>query len=210
MSPVRIVIFAKAPLPGFAKTRLVPALGEAGAARLATRMLMHALEQAVACRGVEVELCCTPPPGDPAWFGITVPSFVARTDQGEGHLGERLARAASRSFAEGAHPVFIGTDCPALTTQRLEAAIAQRVSRDLVIHGTADGGYALLGMSRYAGSIFRDIAWGTSAVLEQTLARASNEQMTVYLLETLRDIDEPADLAYVPSEWLEKAHHESD
>ena len=57
----RIIIFAKAPVPGFAKTRLIPALGEAGAAGLARQMLFDTLKEALAAGIGPVELCVWPP-----------------------------------------------------------------------------------------------------------------------------------------------------
>ena len=98
MSALRIIVFAKAPRPGLAKTRLIPALGAAGAAALAARMLAHTLDQALASGVGEVELCAAPAPWDATWDGIELPDGIARTAQGEGDLGERMARAARRAI----------------------------------------------------------------------------------------------------------------
>ncbi|WP_413894511.1 DUF2064 domain-containing protein, partial [Candidatus Skiveiella danica] len=92
----RVVVFAKAPLPGRAKTRLIPALGAEGAARLARRMLGHALAQAMAARVGAVELCMSPGPEDAAWHGVELLDRVQCTDQGDGDLGARMARAVHR------------------------------------------------------------------------------------------------------------------
>ena len=70
MTTTRIVIFAKAPVAGLAKTRLIPALGAETAARLARRMLLHTLQEASAAAVGPVELCVTPHPSDPAWQGL--------------------------------------------------------------------------------------------------------------------------------------------
>ncbi|MEO7105314.1 MAG: DUF2064 domain-containing protein, partial [Rhodoferax sp.] len=95
-SPCRLVIFAKAPVAGAVKTRLIPALGAQGAAALAQRMLLHTLQQALASGAGPVELCMSPAPDAPAWTGIDLPEGIERSDQGEGDLGERMARAVHR------------------------------------------------------------------------------------------------------------------
>ena len=94
MKPVRIVIFAKAPLPEFAKTRLIPALGAQGAAHLARRLLIHTLSEALAAKVGPVELCVTSPATDAVWQTLTIPDAMQWADQGEDDLGARLARAA--------------------------------------------------------------------------------------------------------------------
>ena len=95
----RIVIFAKAPVPGKVKTRLVPALGEVGAALLAERMLAATIDSALAAGLANTELCASPHPADPQWAGH-LPAGVRLADQGEGNLGQRLAAAATRVIDE--------------------------------------------------------------------------------------------------------------
>ena len=189
----RIVIFAKAPVPGRAKTRLIPALGEAGAARLAHRMLAGTVAEAnLAGLGIP-ELCATPHPGDPQWSGL-LPAGVRVSDQGEGDLGERLASAARRVIGDGERILLIGTDCPDLDGVRLRAAASQLDHHDAVIHPAVDGGFVLLGLRRFDASVFRGIAWSTDSVAEDTKARISALGWSLYVGDTLRDIDEPADL----------------
>ena len=193
MAPTRIVIFAKAPVPGAAKTRLIPALGQEGAARLAARMLAETVAAAVAADLGEPELCATPPPGSLEWTPFRFPG-VRLTDQGTGDLGERLARAASRVLAAGERVLLIGTDCPALDAARLRAAAEQLDPHDAVIHPTHDGGYALLGLRRFDPLLFSDIAWSTASVGAETIARIRALGWSLHIGDTLRDIDEPADL----------------
>lgn len=202
MSPVRIVIFAKAPLPGLAKTRLIPALGEAGAARLAERMLRHTVREALAADIGEVELCVTPEPGAQQWLLLRDPAWpVAWQAQGDGDLGERLARATRRGVADGRAVLLIGTDCPALTADRLREAATQLRSNDAVIIPSADGGYVLLGLKHFSPCVFQGIAWSTDSVAFETLCRIGVLQWSVAQLPMLRDIDEPADLVALPQDW---------
>ena len=106
MTSTRIIVFAKAPQPGFAKTRLIPALGAEGAAELAQQMLSNTLFEALAADIGTVELCSTPKIDDIAWQGIALPLGIEITDQGEGDLGARLARASERAI-ENAECSFI-------------------------------------------------------------------------------------------------------
>jgi rSAM/selenodomain-associated transferase 1 len=182
----RIVIFAKQPLPGRVKTRLIPALGPEGAARLAAEMLESTISEALAT-GLPVELCGEPDAA--SWSDAP----VATTGQGDGGLGERLARAASRVIAE--EPVLlIGADCPALDRRRIAGAAASLETHDCVIHPAEDGGYVLLGLARFDASLFTGVAWSTPAVCADTIARIRARGWSLDIRETLRDVDEPEDL----------------
>lgn len=203
MNRVCIVVMAKAPLPGFAKTRLIPALGEAGAAGLAAHMLTSTLEQAQAAGCAEVELCVTPDIADSAWTAWGPPTGVQVASQGDGDLGERLARAAARTFARGLMPLIIGTDCPALDARRLRRAAAALSATDVVLHGTLDGGYALIGLARGGEDVvFTDIDWSTERVFAQTLERIQAARLQLRVGDFLQDIDEPEDLCHLPPDWL--------
>lgn len=198
MTRTRIVIFAKAPVPGRVKTRLIPALGEIGAARLAHKMLLDTVAEAAAANLAIPELCVDPHPLDPPWDGLLPTQHLRVTAQGEGDLGARMARAAKRSILLGENVLLIGTDCPGLDRDRLRAAAMALDAHDAVIHPVEDGGYALLGLRRFDASLFENIAWSTPAVAEATIARIGALGWTLHLGKNLRDIDVPADLA-----WLE-------
>jgi rSAM/selenodomain-associated transferase 1 len=181
----RILVFAKAPVPGRVKTRLIRALGAEGAAALAREMLERTVAEALAT-GLEVELCGDPDPA--AWYRGPPVTLAA---QGEGDLGERLARAALRAPA-----LLIGADCPDLDRGRLTAAAASLERHDAVIHPAEDGGYVLLGLRRCDPSLFEGIAWSTPAVARQTIGRIEALGWSLDLRETLRDVDDPEDLRH--------------
>jgi rSAM/selenodomain-associated transferase 1 len=189
VSRTRIVIFAKEPVAGRVKTRLIPALGAEGAARLAREMLARTLAEAAAT-GMAVELCGDP---DPARWRAPLPP-VRLTAQGEGDLGERLARAAGRVIGEGDRILLVGTDCPQLGRTRLRAAEEALEAHDAVIHPALDGGYALLGLRRFDAALFAGIAWSTDKVASQTVARIEALGWSLLIGDRLRDVDEPADL----------------
>jgi hypothetical protein len=194
MQPVRILVFAKAPVRGRVKTRLIPALGADGAARLARQLLDLALEQARAAAVGPVELCMSPAPGHPDWSGIPLPTGIDTRDQGDGDLGERMARATKRHLDDGEAVLLTGTDCPGLDAMRLRAAAARLADHDAVIYPAEDGGYPLLGLNAFHPSLFADLPWSTAAVARLTLERMAALGWRVWVGETLRDIDTPEDL----------------
>jgi hypothetical protein len=200
-SRLKIIIFAKAPRAGFAKTRLMPALGAEGAARLAQKMLEYTLQQCVAAQLGVVELCVAPDCDDRFWQDFESPPGVLLSSQGAGDLGERLSRASKRALAENKPVLLIGTDCPQLTAARLRAAAQALGEQDAVLHPTRDGGYALLGLNFFDPGIFQEVAWSTAQVAQQTKARLQECKMSFRCLEMLRDIDEPEDLEFLPEEW---------
>ena len=199
MNAIRIVVFAKAAVPGRVKTRLIPALGEDGAAQLAERMLARALQQALAAAVGPVELCMSPAPDAPEWAGIPLPAGIETSDQGEGDLGARMARAAQRAIARGEAVLLTGTDCPDLTADRLRVAAAQLGRHDAVLHRAEDGGYPLLGLRAFDARLFENMPWSTPAVADLTLQRLAALGWKVWVGDTLRDIDEPADLLHAGS-----------
>jgi rSAM/selenodomain-associated transferase 1 len=187
----RIVIFAKAPVPGRVKTRLIPALGAEGAAELAREMLDFAVDEALAT-GLPVELCGQP---DAREWQRARPGLTP-TAQGRGDLGEKLARAAERVLETEAL-LLIGADCPELDGARLRAAADKLEDHDAVIHPAHDGGYALLGLRRFDRSVFEGIDWSTPAVAEQTIRKIGALGWSLHVGETLQDIDEPGDLPHL-------------
>ena len=183
-----IIVFAKAPVPGAAKTRLIPALGEWGAARLHARLVRHAVRTALAAGLGRVELHGT---RRHSFFEtLGVPFTLQRGDD----LGERMYYALSR------HPgaILIGTDCPELTVADLRRA--RRLLQggcDAVLAPAEDGGYALIGLRTVSAEIFRNIRWGTSSVYDETVKRL--ERYRWRALRTVWDVDRPEDLARLRS-----------
>ena len=195
----RLIIFAKAPVPGSVKTRLIRALGAEGAAALAQRMLAHVLAQAMAAQAGSVELCMSPAPGHPAWDKFALPEPVLRTDQGEGDLGKRMAHAVRRVMAASAQPVLLmGSDCPGLSSCMIREAASQLRTHDAVLLPVADGGYVLIGLKSPCPELFDRMAWSTDTVAAETLRRMAELGLNVWLGPMLRDIDDPEDLAHLP------------
>jgi rSAM/selenodomain-associated transferase 1 len=196
--PTRIVIFAKAPIPGFCKTRLIGALGEEGAAALAAKMLCRTVEIAMRADMGPVELCVAPEPEHPSLRALDLVSEVAWSRQAEGDLGARMASAVLRTLARDENVLCIGTDCLELEVKHLQEAARALRQNPVVIAPALDGGYVLLGLSQFDASIFQDMVWSTDRVFQETMHRVERLGWHVTQMETLRDIDEPGDLAFLP------------
>lgn len=197
--PCPVIVMAKAPLAGFAKTRLIPALGEAGAARLAERLLRHAVEQAVRAGIGPVEICCTPDTTHPVFARLAQEHIITLTTQGDGDLGQRMARALARQLDGRSCALLIGTDAPQLDAAYLRSACAALAQHDAVFGPALDGGYVLVGLCRPAPALFDGIAWSTPEVMQHTRRRLAQLALRHHELTALADIDEPADLVHLPT-----------
>ena len=168
---VAIIVFAKAPVAGLAKTRLAPTLGMAGAAALAERMLRHALAQALAAGIGPVELCAAPDASHPVLRAVAAASGASLAGQGQGDLGLRMHRALARHLMRRGRALLIGTDAPSLDATVLRAAAQALVDHDAVFVPALDGGYALVGQRRADPRWFCDMAWSHARVMEDTRER---------------------------------------
>jgi rSAM/selenodomain-associated transferase 1 len=198
-----VIVFAKAPVPGTVKTRLVPALGAAGAATLARRMLLHTLEQAMSANLGPVELCAAPDATHPALREAADTFGAALADQGEGDLGARMHRTFERHLVAYAGALLIGTDAPALDAEVLRQAARALAHHDAVFVPALDGGYALIGLRRADARCFAGMRWSHAQVMDDTRDRLRAAGLRWAELPPLADVDEPADLMHVPRSWLE-------
>ncbi len=197
-----VIVMAKAPVPGFAKTRLVPALGADGAAALADRLLHATVAQVIAAAIGPVDLCCAPSRAHTAFASFVGRAGIDLSDQGEGDLGVRMTRAFERSLRKSSCAVLIGTDAPALDAAMLARAANALGDADAVLVPAFDGGYALIGLRRAAPSLFDDMPWSTPAVMARTRERLAVAGLTHIELPAVADIDEAADLLHLPPGWL--------
>jgi uncharacterized protein len=190
--PVAVAVLAKAPLSGFAKTRLIPALGADGAASLQARLVERAVATACAAVIGPVTLWATPDESHPLFQAIGAHLGVALARQGDGDLGARMLAAIA---AANAPALVIGTDCPALTSEHLRAAAdVLRGGDDAVVIPTEDGGYALIGMRAPARALFSDMHWSAPSVMDETRRRLRALDLTWQEPVTLWDVDLPEDL----------------
>ena len=197
MLDTALIVFAKAPVPGAAKTRLIPALGAAGAAALHARLVRHCLSVARPLFA-EITLWCAPDATHPFFADCATEFGVPLRVQADADLGARMAQALEATLATAPRALLIGTDCPLLNAEIFaEAALALR-THDGVFVPVEDGGYALVGASMAAlphAPWFADIAWSTASVMQTTRERLAAQRATWHECATLWDVDEPADLA---------------
>jgi rSAM/selenodomain-associated transferase 1 len=203
-NPVSIAVLAKAPIPGFANTRLIPSIGAHAAAVLQERMTERAVATAIEAGVGPVTLWGAPGAGHDTFLKMVVRLPIALRPQAEGDLGARMLAAT----AAGPRPVLvIGTDCPALTPVHLRgAARALRdEGADVVIIPAEDGGYVLIGTRAPHRQLFSGIAWSTPRVLAETRARVIALRLRLAELPPLWDVDTEADLARLEREHPELA-----
>lgn len=195
------MVFARAPQPGKAKTRLIPALGKAGAAALHRRLVMRCLRAATDAQLGRVELWCAPDAGDPFFRECESRVGVSLRSQGQGDLGARMQGAFEAALARASRAILVGSDIPALSAQYLRDAERALAGGDDVVIGPAeDGGYVLVGLSRCDPELFRGIPWGGSEALAETRRRIAGLSWRSSELPVLWDVDRPEDLERLPDE----------
>jgi hypothetical protein len=191
---VRVAVLAKAPIAGLAKTRLIPALGARGAARLQRDFTRHALRTATGAGLGPVTLWYAPEADHRFFRALRRTMNVDCQVQPTGDLGARMHTAFRLHCVQGPL-LLIGTDCPALRPHDLrEAAQALCDGHDAVLGPAEDGGYVLVGLRSPQPALFSGMVWSTPSVMAETRARARGLGLRVMELETLWDVDLPADL----------------
>jgi rSAM/selenodomain-associated transferase 1 len=190
--PVAIAVLAKAPVAGFAKTRLIPALGAEQAARLQAHLIEHAIDTACSAGTGPVTVWVTPDDTAPAFRDLQTHYDIAFARQPDGDLGARMLAALE---ATGGPTLVIGTDCPAMTSEHLRmAADVLRSGIDVVVCPAEDGGYVLIGMHVPCPALFAGMPWSTSEVMAATRRRLRDQKLTWQEPVTLWDVDVPDDL----------------
>ena len=186
----RLIVYAKRPIPGYAKTRLGQALGAEASAGVYARLL-YAYLLDLACADVpdlDIELAVASP-DDVPFFALAFPEIRVRP-QVDGDLGQRMASSFERAFQGGADRVVLtGSDIPGLGHQMVMDAFKLLDEADLVIGPAEDGGYYLIGMRAPGADVFRGIDWSTGRVLAQTQARARAQDLTVARAAERFDVD---------------------
>jgi rSAM/selenodomain-associated transferase 1 len=190
-SSANIAVLAKAPVPGFAKTRLIPAIGAHAAAVLQERLTEKTVETALAAGLGPVTLWCAPDVTHASFRTLAnrFPLTLAR--QPEGDLGARMLAAVQAALGP---TLVIGTDCPVLTPAHLRAAADALARADVVLIPAEDGGYVLIGMTAPQPALFAGISWGAATVLAETRERIAAQMLNAIELTPLWDVDSEADL----------------
>jgi len=198
---VSIAILAKAPIPGLAKTRLIPTIGAHAAAVLQERLTERSLATAFAADIGPVTLWCAPNATHDSFVKLVARLRVTIRPQPEGDLGARMLAAVA---ACNGPVLVIGTDCPALTDVHLRgAAKSLRDGNDVILIPAEDGGYVLIGMRSAQPCVFSGIAWGTKTVLAETRTRIIEQRLMLVECPPLWDVDTEADYLRLEREYPE-------
>ncbi len=196
MSRGAVLIFTKSPRAGEVKTRLIPPLGEVGAARLYTGLLKREVEWIARDTPYALEIWATPDTDHPVFRELARRHALALHLQQGRDLGERMGHAAGEALTRHEHVLLLGVDCPALTPAHLQQAFRWLAEgEDAVLGPAEDGGYVLLGLKRVHPALFQGHAWGDSTVAETTRQALSGIGWHWRELPTLWDLDRPDDLS---------------
>ena len=187
MTKCAVAILAKAPIPGLAKTRLIPHLGAEGAAALQRWLLRRTLSTAHAANLGPVTLWCALETDHPDFVACQALGPVRLCRQPDVDLGGRMHAAVAESSADGT--LVIGTDCPALTPEVLQEAAAALREHDAVVIPAEDGGYVLIGLRQPVHAVFQHVEWSTDRVMAQTRQQLKAAGLTWRELAPLWDVD---------------------
>jgi rSAM/selenodomain-associated transferase 2/rSAM/selenodomain-associated transferase 1 len=192
-----LIIFGRYPVPGRTKTRLIPALGPAGAAELQREMTEAIIKTAMEADVAPVRFCYCGGSARQVRRWIRRPGVHIERQSGD-DLGRRMHHAVVSALKQGCRQaVLMGTDVPLVGVEHLTAAFGLLETNDVVLGPSRDGGYWLVGL-RQPADLFTGIAWGTDRVLEQTLAAARRLKLRTAQLTPLQDVDHTSDLAQLP------------
>ena len=198
MKPLKqhLIIFTRYPEPGKTKTRLIPVLGDVGAANLQKQMTEYTISQVKELQKmskVSVEVRFTG--GDLEKMQNWLGNDLLYQFQGQGDLGKRMEKSLANAFSQSAEQVIIiGSDCPDLNSQILATAFEKLRFFNLVIGPALDGGYYLIGLQQPTAELFTNIHWGTAQVFAKTVEIAQELHLSIDYLQPLADIDRPEDL----------------
>lgn len=199
MRPVTVIVFAREPIAGKTKTRLIPALGADGAAALADAFTRDAIAKAAGLRDARLVIAASSPrsASRSAYFrALARESGALLVDQGNGDLGARMARMLRRlAGSDGA--ILVGTDTPSLPLAMLARSAQLLASAPVVIAPALDGGYYLVGVRGEIPDIFTGTTWGGPSVLSETIRRLRAARTRYTLGPWWYDVDRALDLAFL-------------
>ena len=190
-----ILIFAKAPIEGQVKTRLIPEYGAGFATNLHANMVQHCIKTAVCSNLCPVELWCAPHANNKHFKNWQTQFNIDLQQQVGANLGERMANAFKAVLLRSRNVIIIGTDCPMLSNSTLYKALCVlQANKDAVLTPAEDGGYALIGLKDSYESLFDNIPWGTENVLAKTREQLEKLKLECVETEVHWDVDRPADV----------------
>lgn len=191
LSTTALVIFVRNPISGQVKTRLAKDIGDERALSIYLQLLQHTLE---ITRGLSFRKFIYYADEVSDYDLWSVPGYTKRKQNGN-DLGERMLNSFKELFDQGfTRIIIIGSDCLQLKTETLEEAVALLESNAAVIGPASDGGYYLLGLTKFYPDLFTSKPWSTDQVFAKTIDDFVKQGISYALLEELSDIDDVTDL----------------
>ena len=185
-----VAVFAKPPRPGEVKTRLVPDLGESGAAALARAFFLDTWASVSALNWADAILATTDVEADEWQLSGETQVWA----QGDGDLGQRMERVLSRALDHYPFAIAVGTDAPGLPATLLGAARHALASTDAVLGPSDDGGFYLIGLRRCPADLLAGLPWSVDQTFERTITRLRAYGLRTAVLPRWFDVDRPSDL----------------
>jgi len=192
MDPVAklpVCVFAKPPVPGEVKTRLIPVLGAEGAAQLAAAFLEDTWSL-VSTLGWALPVLASPVP----WPSGLAPQGARVWLQGDGDLGARMETILTRALTEGPMVFALGADVPGLPRAFLESSPEALAQVDALFGPSEDGGFYLLGTRRMSRGWLAGLPWSRPDTLLRCEQRLESMGLNTTRVETFFDVDTPEDL----------------
>jgi uncharacterized protein len=195
----KVIFFVKTPQRGNVKTRLAAGISQEKALNIYVLLLKHSW-RVLKNTGIDILVAYTPP----GYLHLMKKMFGAECDyllQKGNDMGSRMANAFQQVFDNGTEQSLLtGSDLPGLDEETIIAAFEALADHDVVLGPSGDGGYYLIGIQQksFSKAIFKEIAWGSSRVHDQTVSLIKERNLSLFVLPIKNDIDTLSDLeAYI-------------
>jgi len=193
-----VVVFAKAPVPGRVKTRLVPDLSPDDAVLLYEAFVLDTVERLAGHGTADVWLACHPAKEHPFFLDICDRFGLKAFDQSGESLGRRMEAGIDFLLSGGYEKILLlGSDSPSLSMKMIDDAFELMDEQGVVLGPSLDGGYYLLGVCGGAPDIFSGIEWGSGSVFYETVERLKKNSMKYFILPYWYDVDTIQELRYL-------------
>ncbi len=204
-----VICFCKHPEPGKVKSRLAADLGKDHAAKIYEILLNQTLlniTQDHQHGNYKVILYCYPDINHSSFCELKNKYSLSLKQQSKGNLGDKMYHAINKQLSGNKNIILVGSDCLEIDSSYIAMAFNELDSGNKITLGpTIDGGYALIGANQIHKSIFEDINWSTSDVLEQTISKIEKLYWEYSCLPKVRDIDRIEDYQYFSTHHKYKA-----
>ena len=191
-----LVQFAKSPVRGQVKSRMIPHLTADEALALHCDLVRWTTRNLVNAQLGPVHVAVAGDTSHSLFETCRALGAAGVTQQSGNGLGERMYRALRAGLARFDAVVLVGSDCPGLDRAYLAEAVASLARVKVVLGPAVDGGYVLIGATEITPEIFREVNWGSSSVFQQTTGRLSEMGIKWAELSMQRDVDQPEDLPH--------------